>query len=90
MPDTEQYCFTAEEFISKMNRIKDHILEELKNDNIISPETQKTLSKSYFITLAKPSWVSKFLKIEEGNRTNIVVTKLKENTYEENPPTKTS
>lgn len=84
MTEKNQYCFTSEEFIEQMNKIKDYILEELKQDNIISEETQKNLSKTYFLTIVRPSWISKFFKKETSSSiTNIIVSKIRKNSYQE-------
>jgi hypothetical protein len=78
----KEYCFTAEEFIIKINELKDGLITQLIKDSILKKEDTEKLCETYFFTLVKPQYISKFYKPQDGERLNTVLVKVSENLFE--------
>lgn len=61
----EVYTMSREIFERELNTAKDMVLNEITRRHMIAPKDLKQLSKTIFISLRKPSWLSSFFKSKE-------------------------
>ncbi len=59
----EMYSLTPENMAQHANQVKNLLLEALCDEGYISNDRAAVLSKTWMVSVFKPSWISRFLKI---------------------------